>query len=175
MRPRSLDEFAGQEHVVGEGSVLRRALDAGEVPSLILWGPPGSGKTTLAQLLSAQVGAAFEPVSATSAGVADLRRAVERARVRSRSSDTRTVLFIDEIHRFNKTQQDAVLPHVENGLVRASRHLERLESPNDEQRDRGDAESPLFGRFLLQRLPAVRGRRERPVPIGERIRPARSG
>ena len=116
MRPRSLEEFVGQEHVVGEGSVLRRALDAGEVPSLILWGPPGSGKTTLAQLLSTRVGAAFEPISATSAGVADLRRAVERARLRGHS-DTRTVLFIDEIHRFNKTQQDTVLPQVENGVV----------------------------------------------------------
>ena len=116
MRPLSLDEFVGQEHVVGEGTVLRRSLDAGELPSLILWGPPGTGKTTLAALLSELTDAVFERVSATSAGVADLRRIIDRARDRSRSG-ARTVLFIDEIHRFNKTQQDAVLPHVENGVV----------------------------------------------------------
>ena len=116
MRPRSLDEFVGQRAVVGEGTVLRRALDAGEVPSMILWGPPGSGKTTLALLIAERADAAFEPVSAANAGVADLRRAVERARERARTGQ-RTVLFIDEIHRFNKAQQDAVLPHVESGLV----------------------------------------------------------
>ena len=116
MRPRTLDEFVGQEAVVGEGSVLRRALDSGEVPSMILWGPPGTGKTTLALLIAQGADAAFEPVSATNAGVADLRRAVDRAREREKTGQ-RTVLFIDEIHRFNKTQQDAVLPHVESGLV----------------------------------------------------------
>jgi putative ATPase len=116
MRPHSLEEFVGQEKVVGEGSVLRRALAAGDTPSLILWGPPGSGKTTLAILLAALSDATFEPVSATTAGVADLRRVVERARERLRTGK-RTVLFIDEIHRFNKSQQDAVLPHVENGIV----------------------------------------------------------
>jgi putative ATPase len=116
MRPQSLEEFVGQEKVVGEGSVLRRALAAGDTPSLILWGPPGSGKTTLAILLAALSDATFEPVSATTAGVADLRKVVERARERLRTG-RRTVLFIDEIHRFNKSQQDAVLPHVENGIV----------------------------------------------------------
>ena len=116
MRPRTLDEFAGQEHAVGEGTVLRRAVDAGQLPSLILWGPPGSGKTTLAILCAELTDSAFEAVSATSAGVADLRRVIERARERARMGQS-TVLFIDEIHRFNKTQQDAVLPHVENGLV----------------------------------------------------------
>ena len=116
MRPRSLDELVGQRSVVGEGTVLRRALDAGEVPSMILWGPPGSGKTTLALLIAQRADAAFEPVSATNAGVADLRRAVDRARERVKTGQ-RTVLFIDEIHRFNKAQQDAVLPHVESGLV----------------------------------------------------------
>jgi len=116
MRPRTLDEFVGQEHVLGEGSVLRRALDAGEVPSMILWGPPGTGKTTVAMLVSTMTAAAFEPVSAATAGVAELRAVVERARQRTRVGQ-RTVLFIDEIHRFNKTQQDAVLPHVESGLV----------------------------------------------------------
>jgi putative ATPase len=116
MRPQSLEEFVGQEKVVGEGSVLRRALSAGDTPSLILWGPPGSGKTTLAILLAALSDATFEPVSATTAGVADLRKVIERARERLRTG-RRTVLFIDEIHRFNKSQQDAVLPHVENGIV----------------------------------------------------------
>jgi putative ATPase len=116
MRPRTFDEFVGQQRVIGLGTVLRRAVDAGEVPSLILWGPPGSGKTTLAVLIAGASGAAFEAVSATSAGVADLRKVVERARERLRSG-RRTVLFIDEIHRFNKNQQDAVLPHVENATV----------------------------------------------------------
>lgn len=116
MRPRTLGEFVGQDHIVGDGSVLRRAVDRGDVPSMILWGPPGSGKTTLALIVAQLAGAAFEPVSATNAGVADLRKAVERARERMRSG-RRTVLFIDEIHRFNKSQQDAVLPHVESGLI----------------------------------------------------------
>jgi putative ATPase len=116
MRPRTFDEFVGQQRAIGLGTVLRRAVDAGEVPSLILWGPPGSGKTTLAVLIAGASGAAFEAVSATNAGVADLRKVVERARERLRTS-RRTVLFIDEIHRFNKSQQDAVLPHVENATV----------------------------------------------------------
>jgi putative ATPase len=116
MRPRTFDEFVGQHRAIGLGTVLRRAVDAGEVPSLILWGPPGSGKTTLAVLIAGASGAAFEAMSATSAGVADLRKVVERARERLRTG-RRTVLFIDEIHRFNKSQQDAVLPHVENATV----------------------------------------------------------
>ena len=116
MRPRSLDDLVGQELVIGPSSVLRRAVEAGQLPSLILWGPPGSGKTTLAILLAAMTQASFEQVSAVSAGVADLRQIMARARERRRLG-RRTVLFIDEIHRFNKGQQDAVLPHVESGLV----------------------------------------------------------
>ena len=116
MRPRSLDEFAGQERVVGPGSVLRRALEGDQLPSLILWGPPGSGKTSLAIILAAMSGAEFESVSAVSSGVAELRKIMERARDRRRMGQ-RTILFIDEIHRFNKAQQDAVLPDVESGNV----------------------------------------------------------
>ena len=116
MRPRSLDEFVGQEHAVGPGSVLRRALEEDALPSLVLWGPPGSGKTTLARIVATMTSSAFEAVSAVGAGVADLRRIVERGRERLRVG-RRTVLFIDEIHRFNKAQQDAILPHVEDGTV----------------------------------------------------------
>jgi len=117
MRPRSFEEFVGQEHAVGPDSVLRRALEEDALPSLILWGPPGSGKTTLARIIAGITHASFEAVSAVSAGVADLRKIVDRARERQRMGQ-RTILFIDEIHRFNKAQQDAVLPHVETGLVR---------------------------------------------------------
>ncbi len=117
MRPRTLDEYAGQEQVVGAGRMLRRAIECDQVPSLILWGPPGSGKTTLAGLIANTTQAHFEPLSAVTAGVTDLRRVVEEARDRRRHAGRRTILFIDEIHRFSKAQQDVILPHVEQGTV----------------------------------------------------------
>ncbi len=116
MRPRTLDEFVGQEQIVGPGRALRRAIESDQVPSMILWGPPGTGKTTLAQIIAHQTGANFAALSAVSAGVADLRRVVADAQ-KLRRVGKRTVLFIDEIHRFNKAQQDAVLPYVEDGTV----------------------------------------------------------
>src|SRR5579871_4315870 len=116
MRPRTLDEFVGQEQVVGPGHALRRAIETDTVPSLVLWGPPGTGKTTLAEIIARMTGAHFASISAVSAGVADLRKIVAEAQHR-RAIGKRTVLFIDEIHRFNKAQQDAVLPYVENGTV----------------------------------------------------------
>ncbi len=116
MRPRTLDEFVGQEQIVGPGRALRRAIESDQAPSMILWGPPGTGKTTLAQIIAHQTGAHFAALSAVSAGVADLRRVVADAQ-KLRAAGRRTVLFIDEIHRFNKAQQDAVLPYVEDGTV----------------------------------------------------------
>ncbi|MFQ5381756.1 MAG: replication-associated recombination protein A, partial [Dehalococcoidia bacterium] len=116
MRPRTLVEFAGQERIVGERSLIRSALDRGALPSIILWGPPGCGKTTLARILAREIGAEAVQLSAVSAGVADLRRVIEEARARS-LGEIRTVLFIDEIHRFNKAQQDVILPAVEDGTV----------------------------------------------------------
>jgi len=117
MRPRSFAEFVGQEHIVGEGRVLRKAIDQDQLPSIIFWGPPGSGKTTLAFVIATVTKSHFSPISAVSAGVADLRKIVEEARDRRGMQGQRTILFIDEIHRFNKAQQDAILPHVENGTI----------------------------------------------------------
>ena len=115
MRPGSFDQFVGQEHIIGPGKVLRRAIEADRVPSLVFWGPPGSGKTTLANLIAGVTLSHFDPISAVAAGVADLRRVVVEARERRAMYGQRTILFIDEIHRFNKAQQDVVLPHVEEG------------------------------------------------------------
>ncbi|MEE8157831.1 MAG: replication-associated recombination protein A, partial [Dehalococcoidia bacterium] len=115
VRPRTFDEFLGQEHIVGPGKALRQAVEADQVPSLILWGPPGSGKTTLAYLIANLTSSHFEAVSAVASGVAELCRVVEQAKERLALHDQRTILFIDEIHRFNKAQQDVILPSVENG------------------------------------------------------------
>jgi putative ATPase len=115
MRPASLGQFIGQQHLLGEGKPLRRAIEAGRLHSMVLWGPPGTGKTTLARLLAGVSGYAFETLSAVLAGVKDIRGAVERARQVRAGSGQGTVLFIDEVHRFNKAQQDAFLPHVEDG------------------------------------------------------------
>lgn len=117
MRPRNFDEFVGQEHLTGSGAPLRRMVENERLGSIILWGPPGVGKTTLAEVIANLSKAYFARVSATSAGVADLRKVVEDARKLRKANGRRTILFIDEIHRFNKAQQDAILPVVENGTV----------------------------------------------------------
>ena len=117
MRPHSVDEIVGQEQILGEGHLLRRAIESDRISSMILWGPPGSGKTTLAEVIARHTHARFITLSAVSAGVADLRKVVEEANRLKQFSGQRTILFIDEIHRFNKAQQDSVLPHVERGVV----------------------------------------------------------
>ena len=117
IRPQTFTEFVGQEHLVAEGRVLRRCIEADQLPSMVFWGPPGSGKTTLAHIIANVTRAQFSRLSAVSAGGADLRYVIGQARKRLKLSGQRTILFIDEIHRFNKAQQDAVLPFVENGTV----------------------------------------------------------
>ena len=118
MRPRGLDEYIGQEHIVGEGKLLRRAIEADKLfSSIILWGPPGTGKTTLAQVIANTTKSHFVTISAILAGKAELREVVEAALERRRLHNERTILFVDEVHRWNKAQQDALLPHVENGTV----------------------------------------------------------
>lgn len=116
MRPRTLDEFVGQEEAAGPGSMLRGSVERGRLPSIILWGPPGCGKTTLTRILARSVAAEFVALSAVSSGVADLRKVMADARA-MRAAGRRTVLFVDEIHRFNKAQQDVILPYVEDGTV----------------------------------------------------------
>ncbi|MGN6472578.1 MAG: AAA family ATPase, partial [Mycobacteriales bacterium] len=115
MRPRTLDEVVGQDHLLGAGSPLRQLVEGGAATSVLLWGPPGSGKTTLARLLAAD--RRFIELSAVTAGVKDVRAAIEEAKDRLGLGGERTVLFVDEVHRFNKSQQDALLPGVESGLV----------------------------------------------------------
>jgi putative ATPase len=117
MRPRLLEEVIGQEHVLGEGSALRSAIESGKPHSAILYGPPGAGKTTLARIAAAGADGAFEEESAVNAGKAEIRAVIERARERRRGSGRPTILFLDEIHRFNKAQQDALLPAVEDGTL----------------------------------------------------------
>ncbi|MCS7056389.1 MAG: AAA family ATPase [Thermoflexales bacterium] len=118
MRPRTLDEFVGQEDIVGPGRLLRRAIEADRLfSSIILWGPPGTGKTTLARIIANRTRSHFETLNAVMAGVADIRRVIQDAKERRRLYRQRTILLVDEIHRFNKSQQDALLPHVEDGTI----------------------------------------------------------
>ena len=116
LRPAMLDDVVGQSHLLGEGKPLRLAFSSGKLPSMILWGPPGVGKTTLARLIANTAEAEFIPLSAVLSGVKDIREAVERAELTLQQSGRRTILFVDEVHRFNKSQQDAFLPYVESGL-----------------------------------------------------------
>lgn len=116
MRPRNLAEYVGQSHLIGEGKPLRRAIEAGHSHSMIFWGPPGTGKTTLAEIIAYHLDAEVERISAVTSGVKEIREAIEQAKL-NRQAGRRTLLFVDEVHRFNKSQQDAFLPHIEDGTI----------------------------------------------------------
>ena len=116
LRPKTLQDYVGQQHLVGPDTPLRRAIEAGQISSLILWGPPGTGKTSLAELIAASADAAIEKISAVTAGIKEIREAIDNARIRLQQGQ-RTLLFVDEVHRFNKSQQDAFLPHIEDGTI----------------------------------------------------------
>jgi putative ATPase len=146
MRPRTLDEFVGQEHLVGPEGTLTKVVKPGYLPSMVLWGPPGSGKTTLARLLADRSGGTWRQLSAVSSGVADVRALVAEARA-LREAGGRTVAFIDELHRFNKSQQDALLPYVEDGTI--SLIGATTENPYYE------INSPLLSRMRVYRLQAL--------------------
>ncbi|MDO8529559.1 MAG: replication-associated recombination protein A [bacterium] len=117
MRPESLDEFVGQEHLIGKERILRKIIESDKAPSMIFWGPPGSGKTTLARIIAKSTGAEFVKISAVSSGVKEMREIIKKARFLKSEKEKRTIFFIDEIHRFNKSQQDALLPYVEDGTL----------------------------------------------------------
>src|SRR5438552_2867927 len=114
MRPQSLDEFVGQEQLVGDNKILKKMLESGTISSMLFWGPPGSGKTTLAHIIAKAVNADFHQLSGVTSGKADLLKIIEKANA---NSSRPSILFIDEIHRWNKAQQDALLPYVESGLI----------------------------------------------------------
>ncbi|MDH2997781.1 recombination factor protein RarA [Pasteurellaceae bacterium LFhippo2] len=116
MRPRNLAEYVGQSHLIGEGKPLRRAIEAGHSHSMIFWGPPGTGKTTLAEIIAAELDAEVERISAVTSGIKEIREAIDKAKL-NRQTGRRTLLFVDEVHRFNKSQQDAFLPHIEDGTI----------------------------------------------------------
>ena len=117
LRPKSVSEIAGQKHILGEGKSLRVAIESGNLPSMILWGPPGVGKTTSARVIANSIDAEFISVSAVLSGVKDIREAIDKAQLNLQQYNKKTILFVDEVHRFNKSQQDAFLPHVESGLI----------------------------------------------------------
>ena len=116
MRPRTLKDYVGQQHLLGEGRILRQLIENDMVPSMIFWGPPGVGKTTLARIIAQQTQAAFINFSAVSSGIKEIREVMKQAQAGARLKE-RTIVFVDEIHRFNKAQQDAFLPYVENGSI----------------------------------------------------------